>query len=65
MGYGYQWWTFPEAGAYAALGLQGQFIYVVPKTKTVIVKLSYFPPGDMALTAEVAAFFDAVSAWNV
>jgi hypothetical protein len=65
MGYGYQWWTFPEAGAYAALGLQGQFIYVALKTQTVIVKLSYFPPAEMQATGETIAFFEAASSWKV
>jgi CubicO group peptidase (beta-lactamase class C family) len=63
-GYGLQWWTFANSKA-AAIGLQGQYIYVDPSTRTVVVKLSYFPPGDnSALDAETAAFLGAVSAWN-
>jgi len=40
-GYGYQWWI-PEnsEGEYFAGGIYGQFIYVNPKNKTVIVKTS-------------------------
>jgi hypothetical protein len=62
-GYGYQWWTMPGSDAYAAVGLQGQFIFIDPATKTVVVKLSYFPPGDVDADAESRAFFAAVSAW--
>src|SRR5690606_37982450 len=43
-GYGLQWWTMADSDAYAAIGLQGQYIYVDPATRTVVVKLSYFPP---------------------
>lgn len=46
-GYGFQFWQLDdEPGAYTALGLAGQFIYVHPATRTVIVKLSYFPPVE-------------------
>jgi CubicO group peptidase (beta-lactamase class C family) len=62
-GYRYQWWTFPGTDAYTALGLQGQFIYVDPSTDTVIVKLSYFPPGNEAATIETVAFLQAASRW--
>ena len=62
-GYGMQWWTFGET-AYSAVGLQGQFIYVDPATRTVVVKLSHFPPGDDAPSAETAAFMAAASAWR-
>ena len=49
---------------FQALGLQGQFIYVDPESRTVIVKLSYFPPEDQTTRDEVAAFFAAASAWK-
>jgi CubicO group peptidase (beta-lactamase class C family) len=46
-GYGLQTWQVDgEPGAFAAVGLAGQFIYVHPQSRTVIVKLSYFPPGN-------------------
>lgn len=65
LGYGYQWWTLHGTGSYTALGLQGQFIYVDPATDTVVVKLSYFPPGnDAELIDESLTFFRAVSAWS-
>ena len=63
-GYGYQWWTVAGSRAYQARGLQGQFIYVDPESRTVIVKLSYFPPEDQTTGEEVAAFFTAASAWQ-
>jgi CubicO group peptidase (beta-lactamase class C family) len=62
--YGYQWWTVPNSHAFYALGLQGQFIYVDPDTKTVVVKLSYFPPGDDKPYGESLAFMAAASAWK-
>jgi len=38
MGYQYQWWTFPgEDHAFTAEGINGQFIYVNPAEKVVIV----------------------------
>lgn len=63
VGYGFQWW-FPErASAFAALGLQGQYIYVDKPSRTVIVKLSHFPPGDDPdVHAETLAFFNAITA---
>ena len=64
-GYGLQWWTLANTDAYAAIGLQGQYIYIDPSTQTVVVKLSYFPPGDnTALDGETQAFLRAVSAWQ-
>lgn len=62
-GYGMQWWMFGDS-AYSAVGLQGQYIYVDPATRTVVVKLSHFPPGDEAPSAETATFLAAASAWN-
>jgi len=64
-GYGYQWWTVADSDAYSAIGLQGQFIFVDPASNTVIVKLSYFPPGDdTQLTNETFSFFAAAAAWK-
>lgn len=64
-GYGLQWWTMGDSDAFAAIGLQGQYIYIDPATRTVVVKLSYFPPGDnSALDAETQAFMAAASAWQ-
>jgi len=64
-GYGLQWWTMGDSDAFSAIGLQGQYIYIDPATRTVVVKLSYFPPGDnRALDAETLAFMAAASAWQ-
>ncbi|MGD2167860.1 MAG: serine hydrolase [Gammaproteobacteria bacterium] len=63
-GYGYQWWMVGDSGAYAAIGLQGQYVYIDPETRTVVVKLSYYPPGDDRADAEVQAFLEATSAWQ-
>lgn len=66
-GYGFQIWKLDDTGAYTALGLQGQFIYVHPATRTVIVKLSFFPEegskaGDKALE-DTLAYFRTLDAW--
>jgi primary-amine oxidase len=63
-GYQYQWWTLTDSDAYTALGLQGQYLYIDPATRTVVVKLSYFPPGEQRADAETEAFLRAVSAWT-
>ncbi|MEQ9403940.1 MAG: serine hydrolase [Cyclobacteriaceae bacterium] len=44
LGYGYQWWV-PEGddGEFLAIGVYNQFIYINPKTRTVIVKHSANP----------------------
>lgn len=63
-GYGYQWWTMPNSSAYSAIGLQGQYVYVDPASKTIIVKLSYFPPQEEAAEQETLAFLAAASAWT-
>lgn len=61
-GYAYQWWQIDNSQAYAAMGLQGQSIYVDPASRTVIVKLSYYPPvGSEPAAAETLAFFRAVA----
>lgn len=64
LGYQYQWWTLVDSDAYTALGLQGQYIYADPTTRTVVVKLSHFPPGHFELDLETIDFLRAVSAWN-
>ena len=63
-GYGFQWWTMPNSPAYSAIGLQGQYVFVDPATRTVVVKLSYFPPADEQASEETAAFLAAASAWT-
>jgi CubicO group peptidase (beta-lactamase class C family) len=62
-GYGLQTWQIDnEPGAFAAVGLAGQFIYVHPSTHTVIVKLSYIPAVEPAwLTPGVLAYFARIA----
>lgn len=67
-GYGFQIWKLDDTGAYSALGLQGQFIYVHPATRTVIVKLSFFPEegskaGDVAM-ADTLSYFRTLTQWK-
>jgi CubicO group peptidase (beta-lactamase class C family) len=63
LGYGYQWWTFPDDGAYAAEGIYFQFIFVNPKENLVIVKTSAFDrPWDPPLEAQTYAAFRAIAA---
>lgn len=62
-GYGMQWWMM-GGSAYSAIGLQGQYIFVDPATRTVVVKFSYFPPAEAAADAETAALLAAASAWQ-
>ena len=64
-GYGLQWWTMGGSEAFAAIGLQGQYVYIDPETATVVVKLSYFPPGDnSAQDGETMAFMAAAARWR-
>ena len=62
-GYGFQTWKLGnEPGAFAAVGLAGQFIYVHPQSRTVIVKLSYFPPVEPEwLMPKTVAYLEAVA----
>lgn len=61
-GYQYQWWTLPDSDAYMAKGVHGQFIWIDPASKTVIVKLSYWPVAWIrAMENETLAFFQTVA----
>lgn len=63
-GYQHFWWTVPDQPAYMAIGLNGQYIYVDPATRTVIVKLSYIPLGNKQAAEETQAFLKAASRWD-
>ncbi|HXY05377.1 MAG TPA: serine hydrolase [Burkholderiaceae bacterium] len=39
-GYGYQWWVVSDNGAYAAVGIYNQFVYVSPASHLIIAKTS-------------------------
>ncbi|PZU61223.1 MAG: hypothetical protein DI547_02085 [Sphingobium sp.] len=62
-GYQFLWWTVPGMPAYMADGLAGQYIYIDPPTRTVIVKLSYVPLTSRQTGEETSAFFRAACAW--
>jgi CubicO group peptidase (beta-lactamase class C family) len=66
LGYAYFWWPVLGAQAFTALGGEGQFIYVDPQTKTVIVKMSHNPVGPAAAAREqeTLAFMAAASRWS-
>ena len=60
LGYGYQWWLFPD-GRFEAQGLFGQLIYIAPDENVVIVKLSAWPEGVVEeMEFESYVFFEAV-----
>jgi CubicO group peptidase (beta-lactamase class C family) len=62
LGYGYQWWTFPDDGAYSAEGIYFQFIFVNPKENLVIVKTSAADrPWDADLEGQTYAAFWAIA----
>jgi CubicO group peptidase (beta-lactamase class C family) len=65
LGYAYFWWPILGSRAFTALGGEGQFIYVDPSTRTVIVKLSHQPIGPDGTTQdeEALSFFAAASRW--
>jgi CubicO group peptidase (beta-lactamase class C family) len=63
-GYKHFWWTVPGSSAYMAVGLQGQYIYVDPASRTVVVKLSYEPLSNREAGNEARAFFAAASQWQ-
>jgi CubicO group peptidase (beta-lactamase class C family) len=62
-GYGYLWWRRDSAGyeTYVARGYGGQFIFVIPKLKTVLVATSAWDretnPNRMS---HYLSFFDVV-----
>ncbi len=64
MGYGFQWWLPPwPEGAFMAIGIFGQAIYVDPGREVVIVQTAAWPePVSPGLGAERAAVFQAVAA---
>ncbi|WP_414902117.1 serine hydrolase domain-containing protein [Sphingomonas flavalba] len=63
-GYQYLWWTVAGTPAYMADGMGGQYIYVDPTTRTVIVKLSHVPIGNGKAFAEGMALMQAAAKWQ-
>ncbi len=42
-----QWWNFnTDSGAYAALGIHGQSLYIYPRTNIIIAKMSTHPTAE-------------------
>ncbi len=71
LGYGYQWWSFPGGaaalpghdGAFAAMGIFGQFIYLNPRENLVAVLCSAWPlPWVDAAELETYALLGAAVA---
>jgi CubicO group peptidase (beta-lactamase class C family) len=44
--YGYQWWIYPSLEGYAALGLYGQMILVIPESDLVVVTTAQMDSHD-------------------
>jgi CubicO group peptidase (beta-lactamase class C family) len=67
-GYGYQWWVPDLSGAYCAIGIYGQFVYVDPKARVVIAKTSAYrdygrsPRPEHSLGVEQVTLFRAIAA---
>jgi len=64
-GYGYQWWIPPgEDGAFMAIGIYGQAIYVNPARQVVVVQTAAWPSpiGEPGQGAERAVVFEAIAA---
>jgi CubicO group peptidase (beta-lactamase class C family) len=67
VGYGYMWWisaaeSVPHVGAFAALGIFGQYMYINPREHLVIVALSARPkPEDESRDELDSAFVKAVA----
>lgn len=63
LGYGYQWWSFPEGelalpghdGAFTAEGIFGQFVYINPKEDVVAVVCSAWPTA-WVVAAEIETY---------
>jgi hypothetical protein len=65
--YGYLWWPAPDAqgqrdAAYAAIGIHGQYLYVNPVTRVVIVVWGAQPKPAGGAVFDSWNFFSAVSA---
>jgi CubicO group peptidase (beta-lactamase class C family) len=66
-GYGYQWWVPDGSGAYSAIGIYNQFVYVDPQRAVVIAKTSAnhaygTTPGEASdREAEHLALFRAIA----
>jgi CubicO group peptidase (beta-lactamase class C family) len=67
LAYGYMWWTgWTEAAkrdnAFAAVGIQGQYVYVNPASNVVIAQTAAEPKPTGKDVVDPMAFFDAIAA---
>ena len=61
LGYQYQWWSFPD-GSFEAQGIHGQFIYVNPENRLVVVVMSAWP--EAWILSHEFEFYALLSALN-
>lgn len=67
-GYGYQWWVPDDSGAFSAIGIYNQFVFVHPGAGVVIAKTSAFRAYAQSLapehyrSADHFALFHAIAA---
>lgn len=57
--YGYMWWPL-DMGAYAAIGIFGQFVYVHPDSNTIVAMWSAQPKPEGTDAIDEYAFFNAL-----
>ena len=57
LGYGYYWWTVPEAAGYSAWGHGGQYAFVIPGQRLVLVMISMPDPSGETLHGGVLEEF--------
>jgi len=57
LGYGYYWWTVPEANGYSTWGHGGQYAFVVPAQRLVMVLVSMPDTNDDSLHGGVLEEF--------
>jgi hypothetical protein len=60
--YGYQWWIYPSLDAYAARGLGGQFIFVLPDLDMVVVFTSGLGESGLNQPELILEFFITAAA---
>jgi CubicO group peptidase (beta-lactamase class C family) len=57
--YGYMWWPLDD-GAYTAIGIFGQYVFVHPESRVVIAMWGAEPKPTGTDIIEPADFFDAI-----
>ena len=68
LGYGFQWWLPDDSGAFSAIGIYNQYIFVDPATRLVVAKTSAFrgfaasPTHAAYRIGDHFAFFRALAA---